>query len=476
MKASTTLFISLAAIAALVASPGPARAADPRPETNDFILRVPPAEIEAVAARNGLEVVRLVEASPDALGRAVYQVRAPEWLSPAQVIESVRRTEPSAIGMEAVVLAAVPESGEGIDLDQRSMAILEALQDPTEVPFGRDAEGADRYVWGAYVNQPAARLLQVDKANAEHPGLATVAIIDTGVDPDHPLLADVLVPGYDFIRDQHGSASEWPDLLDQRSMAILEQRSMAILEGDEAVRLNGSTTVVLAGDAASELDPATIPPAFGHGTMVAGIIHRVAPEARLMPLKAFDGSGSGNLVDIVRAIYYAVDQGANVINMSFSLRTYSPELMRAINYAARKGVACVAAAGNEGLRTIVYPAAFGNTLGVASTAYDDYLSPFSNRGVDLVSIAAPGEDLVTSYPGGGWALTSGTSFAAPWISGAIAVFADKNGSGLGPGRADYYVASAALSHALAVHGASDGAAGYGRADFRLAIKNLKSPH
>ncbi len=135
----------------------------------------------------------------------------------------------------------------------------------------------------------------------------------------------------------------------------------------------------------------------------------------------------------------------------------------------------MAAAGNEGLETMIYPAALGNALGVAATDAADYLSAFSNRGGDLVSIAAPGENLVTTYPGGGWVLASGTSFAAPWIAGTIAVFADQNGKGGQPGRADYYFASAALSHALPVHGARERSAGHGRADLKRAVDNLEKP-
>ncbi len=450
-----------------------AGAGPPKPATNDFLLRAPVEEIEAIAGRNGLEIVRVVEVSADALGRAVFEVRAPAGVAPEQVLAAVRAGEPDAVGMEEVFLASLPETA-GADLDQQTMVILGALQDPSEVPFGEDAGGGERYVWGAYVNQPAALALRVEEATDKHRGDAVVAIIDTGVDPGHPLLADALVPGYDFLTGEPGDASEWQDLLDQQTMVILGQQTMVILGGEDTVPVNPSATVVVAGGA-GELDPATLPPAFGHGTMVAGIIHRVAPEARLMPLRAFDGSGRGNLVDVVEAIYYAVDHGANVINMSFSLEVFSPELMRAVNYAARRGVACVAAAGNEGLETMAYPAALGNALGVASTDAGDYLSVFSNRGGDLVSIAAPGENLLTSYPGGGWVLASGTSFAAPWIAGAIAVFADQNGKGGQPGRADYYFASAALSYALPVHGARERSAGHGRADLKQAVDNLEKP-
>src|SRR2546422_6667019 len=97
---------------------------------------------------------------------------------------------------------------------------------------------------------------------------------------------------------------------------------------------------------ASILDTTQVPQAFGHGTMVAGIIHLVAPTAQIMPLKAFKADGTSNLFDILRAIYFAVDHGAKVINMSFSMVNSSPELVRAINYANGHGLICVSSAGN----------------------------------------------------------------------------------------------------------------------------------
>src|SRR2546426_10763559 len=83
------------------------------------------------------------------------------------------------------------------------------------------------------------------------------------------------------------------------------------------------------------LDTRQVPRTFGHGTMVAGIIHLVAPTAQIMPLKAFETDGRAHLFEILRAIYYAVDHGAKVINMSFSTEQRSAEMKRAINYAVR---------------------------------------------------------------------------------------------------------------------------------------------
>ena len=108
--------------------------------------------------------------------------------------------------------------------------------------------------------------------------------------------------------------------------------------------------------------------------------------------------------------------------MSFSIDGESDELARAIDYAVRRGSLCVAAAGNDGASVLVYPAAIPEAIGVAATDLDDFVAPFSNYGNDLVKLAAPGVAVITTYPGGGWAAASGTSFSTPWVSGGIALW------------------------------------------------------
>ncbi len=481
--ATRLLNMATLGLALLLALAATAEAGPKKPPNNDFILRAPATEIADIAFRNGLQVLDEVDASADALGRSVYLVRAPLGLTAEEVLLDVGELEPEALNIEEVYLASLPELEQSTMalLDQSVMALLDSFDDTTSVEFDKDAAGEKRFVWTPYVNQPAAQILRVSEAQDGEGGDALVAIIDTGVDPSHPLFAHRLVPGYDFVNELPGVASEWTGLdqsvmalLDQSTMALLDQSTMALLDGAEFAQVNQSVMALLDQSVMALLD-GNLPPAFGHGTMVAGVVHRVAPKARLMPLKAFDADGNGSLFDIVRAIYYAVDHGANVINMSFSVEVFSPELMRAVNYAARRGVTCVASAGNRGIQTMVYPAALGNVVGVASTTNDDYLSAFSNQGIDLVSVAAPGEAVLTTFPGGGWAVASGTSFAAPWIAGAAAIFADKNGHENGPQATDYYLASSALSFALPVHGADSGAAGYGRADLKEARDRLDSP-
>jgi len=160
---------------------------------------------------------------------------------------------------------------------------------------------------------------------------------------------------------------------------------------------------------------------FGHGTMVAGIVHLIAPTAKIMPLKAFHADGSSNLSDIIRAVYYAADNGANIISMSFSIDQPSPGLQAAILYALNKNVIMVASSGNDGLKTLVYPASFRGVQGIGSSTSNDLRSNFSNYGSGVVTFAAPGEGVITTYPGGNYAAGWGTSFSTPMVAGAAAL-------------------------------------------------------
>src|SRR3989454_511695 len=277
----------------------------------------------------------------------------------------------------------------------------------------------------SYVNQPAVVLIGSAEAHQLATGAGIVAVIDTGVDPNHPVLKASLVPGFDFTRNLPGMPSEFADL-GQSTASILDQSTASILDQQTILILNQSTASILDQSTASILDTRLVPQEFGHGTMVAGIIHLVAPAAQIMPLKAFEADGTAHLFDILRAIYYAVDHGAKVINMSFSTEQGSAGMGRAMNYAVSRGVICVSSAGNNGARLRVYPAAFGNVLGVGSTSNLDARSTFSNFGDDDVTLAAPGEGIITTHPGGHYAAAWGTSFSASFVSGGAALLLQVN--------------------------------------------------
>lgn len=266
--------------------------------------------------------------------------------------------------------------------------------------------------WRSYLEQPASTIVRIRETHCSlrATGGGTVAVIDTGVDPAHPALAPVLTQGWDFTRNIAGG-NERADL-DQATTAVLDS-VYAVNPGTAAV-LDQATTAVLDDDGHSH---------FGHGTMVAGLVHLAAPAASIMPLKAFDAAGQGYTSNIIKALVYATRKGAKVVNMSFSRPTPSPELKRALDYATSHGLILVSSAGNDGQSTLMYPAAYDNVIGVASTSDDDVRSPFSNYGADLVWVAAPGEGVLTTYPWGSFAAAWGTSFSTPLVAGAASLLA-----------------------------------------------------
>jgi subtilisin family serine protease len=263
-----------------------------------------------------------------------------------------------------------------------------------------------------YVAQPAAQIIRLSDAQRGFnlSGTGIVALIDTGVDTTHPVLVPVLIPGYDFTRNQPG-ASEWldvPQLQNTQNNSNDEQQPFIVQQSSAAI-LDQSSAAILDGGPYS---------AFGHGTMTSGLVHLVAPKAEILPLKAFSSNGTGYLSNIVAALYYAVQHNANIVNMSFDVSTPSQALSQAIAYANQQGVILVAAAGNEDTSAPVYPAALsGNVLGIASTTDWDQRSSFSNYGSTDVWIAAPGEYVISTFPGGTYASSSGTSFSSPLVAG-----------------------------------------------------------
>jgi thermitase len=107
-----------------------------------------------------------------------------------------------------------------------------------------------------------------------------------------------------------------------------------------------------------------------------------------------------------------------VLSMSFSMPQSSPALQAAIQYALGRNVTLIAASGNDGLKTLVFPASYGGVEGVGSTSNTDVRSSFSNYGSGVTLFAAPGEGVITTFPGGGYAAAWGTSFSTPMVAGA----------------------------------------------------------
>jgi subtilisin family serine protease len=339
----------------------------------------------------------------------LFLITSPSLL-PVQTLENVLRLVPGVLGVEQDLLRTVgptPPLLNGIPL---------GLYQRSPVAF------AGATVWSGYATQPAVADINLPEARVFNTtsGKIIVADIDTGVDPSHPALKAVLLQGYDFTRNQVGG-NEMLDVSNPNakacngnncSSANVNQSTAAVLDQSTAAVLDQSTAAVLDQPGYSD---------FGHGTMVLGIIHLVAPNAMLLPVKVFHADGTGYTSDIIRGLYYAVQNKANVINMSFDFTVPSSELAAAIANAEKNSVVCVASAGNDGVSEMVYPAGLGGVIGVASVNDAGQRSTFSNYGSQITDVAAPGENIVSTYPYSTYASSSGTSFSAPFVAGTAAL-------------------------------------------------------
>lgn len=204
---------------------------------------------------------------------------------------------------------------------------------------------------------------------------------------DHTALSGHLLPGYDFVDNDF-----WPD---DRPNNIDEDEDGDIDEGT------------------------------GHGTHVTGLIADVAPHAQLLPIRVLNSDGGGTIFDIVQGIVYAVDHGAQVLNLSFSANIYSHIFEIAIQHAIDRNVIIVTAA-NGYESGLAYPASFEGVLSVGSIDFCEKISEFSVPYQALVDVFAPGEYIYSTYYDNNYAWWSGTSMAAPLVSGEAALLLQRN--------------------------------------------------
>ena len=167
--------------------------------------------------------------------------------------------------------------------------------------------------------------------------------------------------------------------------------------------------------------------AYGHGTNVAGIVLQVAPRAKIMPLRVLGPDGSGDVATVARAIDWAVSKGANIINLSLGSSDNSKVVQDAVKRATLRNILVMSSAGNANVNKITYPAASAsekdsgiNILSVGSVDLADQKSSFSNYS-DRLKVMAPGENVYAPAPGGRIAAWSGTSQATPMAAGGLAL-------------------------------------------------------
>ena len=179
-------------------------------------------------------------------------------------------------------------------------------------------------------------------------------------------------------------------------------------------------------------DSSTSDDLYGHGTHMAGTVAAIAPECRLMNVKVADDRGKCEPSVVARGIVWAVDHGAEVINLSLAMGA-SSDLEEAVNYAWSRGAILIAAAGNKGTSEPSYPAYYDNCLAVAGTNENNSLALLSSYG-DWVDVAAPGFNIYSELPENQYGYKTGTSAAGAHVSGVAAlvfsVAEDTNGNGM----------------------------------------------
>jgi subtilisin family serine protease len=358
------LILSLVLLVALVV---PASAADPGRPLNRYIVYTNGTDPVNEVARWGVEAHGGLTLKELATGAGLIVLIPEQARAPLAGIPGVVAVEPD------LVLTAVkgPPPGKGPKPKEPPPQPAQYL------PWGVGRIDAD-LAWGSVTGTG------VD-----------IAIIDTGIDRDHPDLVVNLAGGVNFV----GKGPPWN----------------------------------------RKVDPNNWDDDNGHGTHVAGIaaaadntigVVGVAPTASLWAVKVLDKRGSGYLSDVIDGIYWAADNGVEVINLSLgidkeTLDQYPNDkaaLQAAVDYAYGNNVVVVAAAGNEGAGadTVIYPARFDSAIAVSATDSGDALASFSSTGPSL-ELAAPGVDIPSTWNDGLYNTISGTSMASPHVAGTAAL-------------------------------------------------------
>ena len=313
--------------------------------------------------------------------------------SAAAALAKVRAAPALASALEAAapVVAVAPRGGDADDVDD--VAVSGGFE-PDDPLFG--------------LQKAVLKAAKVPDAWARHGGgsdAVVVQVVDSGVDAAHPDLADALWkhPGEVCGNGVDDDGNGYVD--DCRGYNHADDSGADLLGASN----HGTHCAGVVGAAS------------GNGLSIAGVAGGLgSPGARLMTSVVFGKTRSRGYPD---AIAYGADHGAHVCSLSWTFSSpdaYNQAVLDAIDYAVAAGVVVVAAAGNGGSDAAWYPAAYGPVVAVTATDRDGDLASFANRGA-WVDVAAPGERVVSTVPGGGVATMTGTSMAAPLVAGVVAL-------------------------------------------------------
>jgi subtilase family protein len=321
-----------------------------------------------------------------------------DYLNAHQQVDLVSTLELPAAGSWPATTYYLVRTKDGTHISLSTLTGGGGTASPNNI-IGRGDRGGESFddhdTWrlgGAYFAQPAIPKVRIPQARAVTEGLnEVIAILDTGVDPNHPLFAPNithinLVEDYTVLPPVAGA---------------LESRNGLDDDGDGVVDRG-----------------------FGHGTHVAGIVFTGARKATLRIYKVLDDEGRGTAFGLALAIKAAADYGVHVINLSLRLDGDDTEVHHAIDYCTGLGIAVVASAGNGATDEPQYPAAYDGVISVTAVDNNDVKAPFANFG-STVDLSAPGVEIISTIPGyygtGKYAIASGSSMATAFVSAAVAL-------------------------------------------------------
>ena len=364
------------------------------------ITLAPGADAAAVAASYGATILH------DDAGQGIISL-APEATGSVSGLLGQLAGDPRIMSSESNTYLQTAESR------QQSFAFDDGLSTPQ-----------------TYVEQPAAEVLHLANAHGTATGMGVkVALLDTGIDPDHPAIAGHVAAAYDFVLEQPG-ATEVAGGVDTNNDGVADG-------------------------------------AWGHGTHLAGIVMLTAPDAQLLVGRVLDSDGVGDVVTVAAGIRWAVAQGADVINLSLGTLGSSSAIKAALEEAEEHHVIVIASAGNLGAEfPQEYPARSPDAVAIAACDAYGAPAPWTSYAT-YVKLSAPGVGIRSTYPGGEYRLWSGTSMAAPFVAGTAALLLEKH-----PSWSEYYVMQRIRENAAPLNSVSDtqsGKLGAGMLDVGAAL-------
>jgi subtilisin family serine protease len=309
---------------------------------------------------DSVSVAHAIEVLDDLVGQDIFLLQVPEGVTVVEMLEEL--SQDTVISFcEPNYFMEAPEvlNHQWLEANQVSQAFLDGAS-PIE-----------------YFGQPSNLQIHLAEAHQYSTGAGIkVAVIDAGICYDHPALSGRIAPeGYDFVDNDSDPTDEG--------------------EGD----------------------------GWGHGCFVSGIVALVAPDCQILPLRVLNAEGRGTSFNVAKAIIYATDQGAKVVNLSLGMTRLSQAVLLAVAWASRNGVLSVASAGNDNAQQPPqFPASDVNVMGVAAVDQNDIKADFSNCGW-YVEVSAPGVKIFSILPDSQYGTWSGTSFASAFVSGtAVLLF------------------------------------------------------